>query len=863
MTPTDVRAHLATNNYVPIPCNGKAPVLKEWQKRTETSAGDIDIWATTYPNARNTGVLTARTPALDIDILDERAVGTAVNLVHERFGGRGRIMERRGLSPKLAILFRADVPFKKICVALTASDGSVGKIEFLCADQQLITDGIHPTTGAPYEWSGGDPCHVKRDELPPITEGEARALVADIAALMVGHGYQVADERKPNGNGHDGDGVDWGRLHENIRTGRDYHDTLRDLACKMVAAGTDPGAVVNILRACMLQSEAPHDARWQSRYDDIQRLVDTAEDLVRKGRADGGQPKDVDAEIARLAKLSLLEFEQQRKRVAEEMDIRAAVLDRLVDAKRTDLGLGDDTEKQGKPITFPEIRPWPEPVNGAALLDEIAATFARYIVMSEAARTVSAVWPIHTHVFSHFVVTPRLCVRSAVRNSGKTSYFGVLSHLLAKVLMAASATPASVFRTIGAHRPTLLIDEAAGMFDEAGELRRILNAGYRYDGAVLRSVGDSFEPRLFDVFSPVGFALTGMLPPDLHSRCICIDLQRKLASEKVEPYRIGQMQHLDALAQKIVRWVNDNTAAITNANPAMPPSVINRSSDLWFVMLSIAAVAGGDWPRRIEQAIAASLELGDDDSTLFEQLLADIHSVFGEKKEAVTSAELVEALVGMEGRPWPELGRSRKPLTQARLAKMLRGPGFCVTPDRIRVPRGGTEVQLRGYTKAQFEDLFARYLSLYTPPECHSVTNGDGTGTSGSSQGVTGNVTGDTQGVTGSPCDTSRVSCDGPCDTPESATNAGGTSVCDTVTLPRGTERPLLGMLEPVRVRQLVDWYRKQAKALRAEMSPGSLPAYLRQKLRETLAEELVAELVDDTADKIAKAATPKKRKSR
>ena len=71
------------------------------------------------------------------------------------------------------------------------------------------------------------------------------------------------------------------------------------------------------------------------------------------------------------------------------------------------------------------------------------------------------------------------------------------------------------------------------------------------------------------------------------------------------------------------------------------------------------------------------------------------------------------------------------------------------------------------------------------------------------------------------------------------------------------------GMLEPARVRQLVDWYRKQAKALRAEMSPASLQVHLKQKLRETLAEELVAELVDDTADRIAKAANKTSRKTK
>jgi hypothetical protein len=68
--------------------------------------------------------------------------------------------------------------------------------------------------------------------------------------------------------------------------------------------------------------------------------------------------------------------------------------------------------------------------------------------------------------------------------------------------------------------------------------------------------------------------------------------------------------------------------------------------------------------------------------------------------------------------------------------------------------------------------------------------------------------------------------------------------------------------LDAARERQLVDWYRKQAKPLRAEMSETDLQAHLGRQLRETLAEMLVADLVDDTADRIVKAATPKKRRS-
>src|SRR5262249_38982190 len=62
--------------------------------------------------------------------------------------------------------------------------------------------------------------------------------------------------------------------------GRDLHDSLRDLAAKMIKAGTDAGAVVNQLRALMESSSAPRDARWQERYADIPRLVEGAEKLL-------------------------------------------------------------------------------------------------------------------------------------------------------------------------------------------------------------------------------------------------------------------------------------------------------------------------------------------------------------------------------------------------------------------------------------------------------------------------------------------------------------------------------------------------------------------------------------------------------
>jgi Protein of unknown function (DUF3631) len=66
------------------------------------------------------------------------------------------------------------------------------------------------------------------------------------------------------------------------------------------------------------------------------------------------------------------------------------------------------------------------------------------------------------------------------------------------------------------------------------------------------------------------------------------------------------------------------------------------------------------------------------------------------------SGEVVTHLGAMEGRPWAEFGKIRKPITTTRLAILLSE--FQVFP----APFSGG--QQRGYHLSQFEDAFARYL---------------------------------------------------------------------------------------------------------------------------------------------------------
>jgi putative DNA primase/helicase len=92
-------------------------------------------------------------------------------------------------------------------------------------------------------------------------------------------------------------------------------------------------------------------------------------------------------------------------------------------------------------------------------------------------------------------------------------------------------------------------------------------------------------------------------------------------------------------------------------------------------------------------------------------LLGDIRELFEQRDEPhLTSADIVEHLVGLENRKWAELNNG-KPLTKNRLAALLKQ--FEVTPSGVRV---GDRTP-KGYALADFTDAFSRYLPPIEPQQ--------------------------------------------------------------------------------------------------------------------------------------------------
>jgi hypothetical protein len=181
---TKYRKRLLAAGYRPLPVNGKGPPIEGW---SDIQATDkiIASWEAKYASATNSGILTCDTPGVDIDITVPDAAAAVEALAREHFEERGQILVRFGKAPKRVILLRTDEPFKKIERAFTAPDGSTQQVEILAHGQQVVVAGIHPDTGKPYSWHGGEPGNIKREDLPYVREADVVAFLDATAELLV------------------------------------------------------------------------------------------------------------------------------------------------------------------------------------------------------------------------------------------------------------------------------------------------------------------------------------------------------------------------------------------------------------------------------------------------------------------------------------------------------------------------------------------------------------------------------------------------------------------------------------------------------------------------------------------------------
>ncbi|MGW3122181.1 DUF3631 domain-containing protein [Streptomyces sp. NPDC001107] len=381
-------------------------------------------------------------------------------------------------------------------------------------------------------------------------------------------------------------------------------------------------------------------------------------------------------------------------------------------------------------ISAEEVVPDPEPTAGSALLDELRAQIARFVILpsSEALDAVT-LWVAATHLQPAWQHAPRLAVVGPAKRCGKSRLLDVLTETVHEPMLTINTTPAAIFRSITEENPpTLLVDEADTIFgspkvaEKNEEMRGLLNAGHQRNRYVTRVVGNDHTPHRFATFAMAAIAGIGDLPDTIMDRAIVIRMRRRAEGESVKPFRSRRdTPALHDLRDRIAAWARPLLDEAANLEPAMP--VEDRAADTWEPLVIVADLAGGAWPRLARAACArmvAAEAAAEEDHPSGARILADIRRIFAGRgePESLSTEELLYLLRQDVESPWAEWGRNG--LTARDLGAMLREYG--IKSGNVRVADG---TQRKGYMRNKFLDAWRRYCPAVHPVDA-DTTRGEG-----------------------------------------------------------------------------------------------------------------------------------------
>jgi putative DNA primase/helicase len=362
-----------------------------------------------------------------------------------------------------------------------------------------------------------------------------------------------------------------------------------------------------------------------------------------------------------------------------------------------------------------DLDPWPEPVNGDQLIEEIFTMIERVVYLTREQILSAAYWVIHTYLIrpkgerQAFRYSPILLLTSPVYGCGKTVLQDLLAEMSNKSQKAANISMSSVFRLLHAKRPTLFLDEIDTYFQNREELVGFLNAGYdERVGTVFRQSpkgNDWSETAEFSVWGAKCLAGIGSLVATLESRSIKIRLERKPQGHPLERVHDILAQDPDRfliIRRKCLRFAVDNEDALIRQAPPYSDHLSDRANDCWSGLFKLAAYVGAGRNELLEAATKLSSSSHPTKSE-FEEFLQDIKPFVESYPDSrIPSSKLVDYARSLEDRPY-----RFKNFSAYDLASLLKPHGI----HSIQIRPDGRNV--RGYEKAELMGLISKYL-----PEC-------------------------------------------------------------------------------------------------------------------------------------------------
>ena len=400
----------------------------------------------------------------------------------------------------------------------------------------------------------------------------------------------------------------------------------------------------------------------------------------------------------------------------------------------------NETRQQGletKASQEESHEPWPIPVDGAELLDQLAREFRRFLVLPDHGEVLLALWSLHTYCFELFDHTPILYITAPTKQCAKSRVLEVLAKLAHNPMSSSSMNGATLFRSIETFKPTLLLDEMDRIpMEKKTDITMVLNAGYAREGKVHRCQGHEYKVVRFGVYCPKALAGIGdYITNTVTDRSIQLSMQKKLKSQEVEKFRRYQPEEWQ---RKCVRWSQDNLDTLEQCQPQMPEALSDRQEDIWEPLFAIAQCAGGQWVKKCWAA--ASAQAADSATQVTDDLLslAAIREFFTENQaNKAASSDICGWLNAQDDLPFKDLRRALG-IDPRILARKLKP--FGITPRNLNLG----DRRLKGYLLEELETVFERYLPPENPPgQPLPATNPENTGRNEDSRTLLGNAVAD------------------------------------------------------------------------------------------------------------------------
>lgn len=358
---------------------------------------------------------------------------------------------------------------------------------------------------------------------------------------------------------------------------------------------------------------------------------------------------------------------------------------------------------------FGRVVPWPDPVDGAELLDEILRMLRRFIDCPDAFLKRDVGWIVATWLSHHPAINcfPLLAITAPGKGCGKSVYLELLGELVHKPVFTGNITGAALFRTIdGGQGPTALVDEWDSLSRQAKEeMTNIVNNGYRRKSSKVARSGskDGSSTRgleRYNVWGPKVICGIGRLTGPLRSRCHTTMLQRRAKGKKLETFGPRHRTLYGVLNRKLARWQADSFDRFGDALEEARGSehrLEDRDRDNWVPLWAVGIVAGGHWRATLDR-LATTLSIVDrGDPEVKEEALRDILLAFTEYGDTeLRASKIIERMIEDQEKRWAHYNGNNRPINANQLAELVREYGV------RSVQRGPTRGRYRAYVMDEY-----------------------------------------------------------------------------------------------------------------------------------------------------------------